>query len=292
LDALKLKHEPKVEYKVEEIPKVVEVKKKSSSSSSSEEVIEEEKNIKIEEPKIKIELKIDAVKSGNETETVSETQQDDNYFADLSKWEGYKGVYPRLIRVSGEKQDIDTTLIPCLPISVNRTDCFLLDCENKIFQLNNKGSMFEKRKANDVARSLNDERNGKCKVDVIDDGHDEEFWSILGGKPENLPENADTPNRPAELYHIGEHDGKVSYNKVGSGKGIKKSMLNTNDVMLLDTGFGLFIWEGKKCTPSEREHGMQFARRFVRESLRPPTYEITRCKEGGENELFALYCRN
>jgi len=283
----------KVEYKVEEVPKVVEVKK-SSSSSSSEEVMEDDKTIgiKIEEPKIKIELKVDAVKTGNETETVSEIKADDDYFADLSIWEGYKGVYPRLIRISGEKQDIDTTLLPCLPKSINRTDCFILDCENKIFQLNNKGSMFEKRKANDVARALNDERNGKCHVEVVDDGHDEEFWAILGGKPDSIPENADTPNRPAELYHIGEHEGKVSYNKLGTGKGIKKSMLNTNDVMLLDTGFGLFVWEGKKCTPSEREHGMQFARRFVRESHRPPTYEIIRSKEGGENELFKLYCKN
>jgi len=152
--------------------------------------------------------------------------------------------------------------------------------------------MYEKRKANDVARALNDERNGKCQVEVVDDGHDEEFWSILGGKPDNIPDNADSPNRQAELYHIGEEDGKVNYQKVGTGKNIKKSMLNTNDVMLLDTGFGLFIWEGKKCTPSEREHGMQFARRFVRESHRPPTYEILRSKEGGENELFELYCKN
>jgi len=279
LDALKLKPEPKVEVK------------KESSSSSSEEVIVivEEKNIKIEEPKIKIEVKVDAVKTGNET--VTETKDDDDYFADLSKWEGYRGVYPRLIRVSGEKQDIDTTLLPCLPISINRSDCFLLDCENIIFQLNNQGGMYEKRKANDVARALNDERNGKCRIEVVDDGQDEEFWAVLGGKPDNIPENADTPNRPAELHHIGDNDGKVIYEKVGTGKNIKKSMLNTNDVMLLDTGFGLFIWEGKKCTPSEREQAMQFARRFVRESKRPPTYEIVRSKEGGENELFELYCK-
>jgi len=60
--------------------------------------------------------------------------------------------------------------------------------------------------------------------------------------------------------------------------------------MILDTGFNIFIWEGKKSNKKERAFSQSAARKYCNQFNRPKQMEVVRCREGGENEIFTLFC--
>jgi len=154
--------------------------------------------------------------------------------------------------------------------------------------------MQEKNRAATIIKAIIDERNVKIDKEVIDLGHEtQEFWDALGGMPDDMPENHnDIPMEPAKLFHLFDDNGEMKFEMVGAGKEINKSILSTNDVMVLDTGFDLFVWEGKKSSKKEREFGQFVARKYCKDFNRPRSLEVVRCKEGGENEVFEIFCSN
>jgi len=176
---------------------------------------------------------------------------------------------------------------------MNKTDVFILDTQDKIFQYNGKGSMFEKNRAAAIIKAIVDERNIKIEKEVIDEGHDApDFWNILGGKPDDLPEESNEPLHAPQLFKLSDHSGEMVFEPLGQGKTIKKNLLSTNDVMVLDTGFDIFVWEGRGASKSEKAFAPQAARKYCRDFKRPRELEVFRRMEGGENEIFELFFPN
>jgi len=97
------------------------------------------------------------------------------------KPEEYK---PRLLHLKGKKK-VRLTQVDMVRGSLNGGDVFILDAGLHIFQWNGKkAGPMEKQKGAQTAKALQDERKGKPKLTVMEEGDkgEPEFWKHLGGE--------------------------------------------------------------------------------------------------------------
>jgi len=206
------------------------------------------------------------------------------------KPEEYK---PRLLHLKGKKK-VRVTQVDLSRDSLNSGDCFVLDAGLKIFQWNGKKSgPSEKQKGAQLSRGIGDERRGRAKIIVLEEGDKEaDFWKLLGG--EGPVKSAEEGGDDAEaektgvkvLFHLSDATGKMEFKQVGTGSGCKKSLLNSDDVFILDTGAEVFAWIGKGASADEKAKALGFAQDYLKNFNRPNYLPICRILEGAENTVF------
>jgi len=86
---------------------------------------------------------------------------------------------------------------------------------------------------------------------------------------------------------LSDASGMLTFTEVASGK-LSKSMLDSNDVFVCDTGAEIFSWIGKGASRQERDGALQYAQEYLNRYNRPAFLPITRILEGGENPVFDL----
>jgi gelsolin len=206
------------------------------------------------------------------------------------KPEEYK---PRLLHLKGKKK-VRITEVPLSRDSLNSGDVFILDGGLKIWQWNGKkAGPQEKQKGAQLSRAIVDERKGKPKINVLEDGDkDSEFWGMLGGMgavksaEEGGDDNEAEKSGTKALFHLSDASGKLEFKQVATGSACKKSLLNSDDVFILDTGAEVFAWIGKGASKDEKAKALHFAQDYLKNYNRPPYTPIARILEGGENEVF------
>jgi gelsolin len=198
---------------------------------------------------------------------------------------------PRLLHMKGSKQ-IRVTEVATSWKSLNNGDVFLLDAGLDIWQWNGKtAGINEKRKAQDIIQNLKKERNGRPKAVVLDDlENDEKFWKILGGKPEKGQIAAATSDdikveKVKILFELSDKTGKLVRTKVAEGA-VKKAMLKTEEVFLLDLGHTVYCWIGKGASAQERKNGIKVGTEYLGEAGRPAHTPVVRVLEGAEPKGF------
>ena len=67
------------------------------------------------------------------------------------------------------------------------------------------------------------------------------------------------------------------------------SKLKTSQVMMLDTGFQIFIWAGKASPIQDRTSAFTFAQSYLKKYKRPSVLPITRFNEAMEDRVFTDY---
>jgi gelsolin len=210
------------------------------------------------------------------------------------KPEEYK---PRLLHLKG-KRKVRVTQVDLAGDSLNSGDVFILDAGMDIYQWNGgKAGPQEKMKGAQLARALDDERKGMPKVHVFEEAHSGEeqkpFWTFLGGRPAKIKsaeeggsddeaEKGDTKR----LFRLSDASGSMKFEKVGEAGNVKRKLLDSSDVFILDTGAEVFAWIGKGASPDEKKKAMGFAQQYLTNFNRPAWVPITRVLEGGENEVF------
>ena len=181
---------------------------------------------------------------------------------------------PRLLWVKGSKKLNNVRVMQVEPkaTKMNHGDCFILDLGMKLFQFNGaKSGMWEKEKARETSVSIRSDRNGKPTLEVLDDdGNDGgDFWEAIHGKPSDIaeegPPDAEVRPRQRALFRCSDQSGKVLFSKVAQGA-LKKSMLKSNDVFIVDAGTDIFIWVGKKASKRERNQAMPLVEKFMKET--------------------------
>jgi gelsolin len=199
---------------------------------------------------------------------------------------------PRLLQFKGKKH-VKVTQVPLKRDSLNSGDVFILDAGLKIYQWNGKHSTpFERNKASQFCSSIESERNGLAKAHVIEEGdHNKHFWELLGGEGPIKELEAETiSSQPGVeekvLLKLTDQSGNISFTQVATGKNIKRNLLETHDVYILDTGYEVFAWIGKHASVGEKKVAMQFAHDYLIKHNKPPHLPIARVLEGGENEFF------
>jgi len=208
------------------------------------------------------------------------------------KPEEYK---PRLLHLKGKKK-VRITEVPLQRDSLNSGDVFILDAGLKIFQWNGKkAGPQEKQKGAQLSRAIVDERKGKPKITVLEEGDkDAEFWKMLGGEGaiKSAEEGGDdletdkSVTGSKSLFQLSDASGKMEFKQVATGSQCKRSLLDSNDVFILDTGAEVFAWIGKGASKEEKTKALSFAQDYLTKYNRPAFTPIARILEGGENEVF------
>jgi len=201
---------------------------------------------------------------------------------------------PRLLHLKGKKK-VRVTEVELSYKSLNSGDVFIADAGLNIYQWNgSKAGPMEKMKGAQLSRALSDERKGLSKVHVFEEnGKDlEDFWKLLGGSgpvqsAEAGGDDSEHENKTdKKLFHLSDASGKMEFKEIANGSNVKRSMLDTNDVFILDTGAEVFAWIGKGASVGERKSAMQFAQDYLLKFNRPLFMPISRVLEGGENNVF------
>eukprot|EP01111_Echinosteliopsis_oligospora_P001710 TRINITY_DN124_c0_g1_i1.p1 TRINITY_DN124_c0_g1~~TRINITY_DN124_c0_g1_i1.p1 ORF type:complete len:375 (+),score=121.39 TRINITY_DN124_c0_g1_i1:25-1125(+) len=199
----------------------------------------------------------------------------------------------KLLHIKGTKNNIRVKEVPLTSGSLNSGDVFILDAGTTIIQWNGSASgAMEKAKGASVAQAIEGERNGKAANRVVAETDDDaEFWKLLGGKGPVAAPIPDDPKqkKEGELHRLSDASGKMSFTEVAKGANIKRSMLDSNDVFILDTGSAVFAWVGQKASVGEKKKAMMFAQEYVNKANLPITTTVIRILEGGENEIFEEY---
>jgi gelsolin len=189
----------------------------------------------------------------------------------------------KLFRVRKTATGVQVQEVSCSKDSMNHGDVFILDAGKTIYVWEGKeASAFEKEAANIAAEKIEKERNGKATAthDI-----DEKFWEQLGGGGD-IKSAAEAGDRvpeatvgEGELYRLSDTNGTLSTTLVARGD-LGPGMLETNDVMMLDTSTEIFLWVGNGASPAEYRNALPTAMRFLKVNNRPTQTPIHVYKEG------------
>ncbi|KAM4695645.1 gelsolin isoform 2-T2 [Rhinophrynus dorsalis] len=208
----------------------------------------------------------------------------------------------RLLQVKGRRL-ARATEVPVGWESFNTGDCFILDLGNEIYQwCGSKANRFEKLKATTIAKDIRDnERHGRAKVYVMDEGMErEKMIEVLGEKPD-LPEGpsddlkADSSNRKlAKLYKVSNGSGSMAVSLVADENPFTQSALNSEDCFILDHGSDgkIFVWKGKNANLEEKKAALKTATEFISKMGYPKQTQIQVLPDSGETPLFKQFFKN
>jgi len=206
------------------------------------------------------------------------------------KPEDYK---PRLLHVKGTKKHIRVSEVPLSCDSLNLGDVFILDAGLTIYQWNGtEAAVAEKRRGNEVAKGIQDERNGRPKLVVMDGEEDvPPFWEALGGKKEIKSAAAGgADDKVVESVHRifkVEHpsSGGVAFTEVASGA-FSKSFLKSDGIFIVEVDATIFVWVGSGVLKAHKNEAFQAANQFLAQFNKPMTTAVIRVKDPTVNAQF------
>jgi len=204
---------------------------------------------------------------------------------------------PRLLQVKGHKR-ARLVEVPLDAKSVNSGDVFVLDLGLLIIQFNGKDSgLFERNKATEICRALDDERGSVPEVVVIDEFTKPEEWhkewvDRLGKGPYATAEQGGSDlafEKAAStlvLMRLSNASGKLEMTKVAEGTAVNRSMLDTKDVFIIDFGNEIFTWVGTGASREERKHGIDYALDYLKKNGKNEAIPITVTLQDHESDYF------
>ncbi|XP_074149052.1 gelsolin isoform X3 [Sminthopsis crassicaudata] len=221
---------------------------------------------------------------------------------------GFKHVVPnevvvqRLFQVKGRRV-VRATEVPVSWGSFNNGDCFILDLGNDIYQwCGTNSNRFERLKATQVSKGIRDnERNGRAKVHISEEGSEPEgMLKVLGPKP-SLPAGQDDTTkedaanrRLAKLYKVSNGAGTMAVSLVADENPFAQAALNSDDCFILDHGTNgkIFVWKGKQANAEERKAALKSASDFISKMNYPKQTQIQVLPDGGETPMFKQFFKN
>ncbi|CAL1531341.1 unnamed protein product [Lymnaea stagnalis] len=176
---------------------------------------------------------------------------------------------PRLLHFHGDKFGVKVKEIPRNPSNLDNTDVYILDLGLRLIQWNGSGSNKDERfKAQKYMQGIVEERSGKPKAEVLDEGsQDQEFTSYLTEQNEE-EHDFTAADRTVELFRLSDATGSLSFTLEKSGV-IKKSDFDTKDVFILDTKSEVFVWIGKETSESEKKKALVYAHSYLQKTDHP-----------------------
>jgi len=193
---------------------------------------------------------------------------------------------PRLFHLKG-KRNVRVQQVELKTSSLNDGDVFILDAGLTLYQWNgSEANKYEKAKGLEMITKINsDERGAKAKLVFLDAGKDDnpDFWKVLGGKAgvkkaSEVPSDDEVKESVTQLLTL---DGQV----LATGA-LERSALNTDSVLLIDSGTQVFVWVGKNAPKDQRAKSLELAGNFLKSQGRPDWTPTTRVAESGEPPAF------
>ncbi|KAG0311671.1 hypothetical protein BG000_006568, partial [Podila horticola] len=80
--------------------------------------------------------------------------------------------------------------------------------------------------------------------------------------------------------------GSLVFTKEGSGPEVTKSLLDSNDVFILDVGHEIFVWVGANANKEEHKNGLHYAQEYLKRENMPSHVPIAKVLEEGDHTMF------
>jgi len=210
---------------------------------------------------------------------------------------------PRLLHL---RQTLKKKHVRLTQVELNRNelcegDVFILDVGLKLYQFNAAhAGIMAKRQAGEICHSLKQERHSRPQLITVEQNEKssdaKEFWDFLGGVgPIKSAEEGrkwekdhhEFHGAPKRLLQVSDETGKMEMKVVAEGtRNIKRSLLNSRDIMILDSGSDIFVWVGTKSNHEEKKAALGFAQTYLSQYKRPAHIPIHKIFEHGVNEAF------
>lgn len=207
---------------------------------------------------------------------------------------------PRLLHLKG-KRDVRVMQTELSFRAMNDGDVFILDNGLTLYQWNGKNAnKYEKFKGLEMVTQIKDqERRGRPETIFLDQGVNchsaeaEKFWKILGGDSPiktaaEAGDDEEQKREPPQLFKVSDASGSLEVTPIATGK-MERSLLDENDVFVLDTSGELFVWVGKASTKNEKKNAMEYAAQYLKTNNRPAWCPITRLVQNGETPVFKSF---
>ena len=163
---------------------------------------------------------------------------------------------------------VRTVEVDCAASSLNSGDCFFaFDCaEMSTVVWNGRySSPEEQRSAATAASSM-----AAVKATIAEGSESEEFWAHLGGKADYFQGVVSEAEADAVRLFRCTKDATGKFKTAEVPNFSQQSLLDeTDDVMLLDTGNELYIWNGPDSNEAERKNARELASTYCQETGRP-----------------------
>ena len=216
--------------------------------------------------------------------------------------------YPvRLLQLKG-RRNVRVKQVETSAASLNEGDVFILDMGLNIYQWNGiECNKMEKAKALATCTMLRDDRGAKPVIHVIDSAasagaerptREQAFWEALGGYPEGGVASASAggddreeelkAKKEIKLFKISDASGEVTTELVASAK-LKRDMLSSDDMFILDTGTAIYVWTGKQASRNEKSQAFVIANSFLTKNDRPLWTPVSLVIDQGETAEFKSY---
>lgn len=199
---------------------------------------------------------------------------------------------PQLFHIKSVGNTLTVTSVPISSDSLNTGDVFVLDQGLKIYQWNGcKAAGTEKHKAMEFTSELKSERSGKPEVVVFDqdDSDATPFWDGIGGKgtikDEPSANRFEKVSGDKILLRLSNSSGKMEF-KEEAKNNLSLSMLDSNDIFIIDAASEVFVWIGSKSNVNEKSSSFKYAMDYVKKTGKKSYIPITRVVEGNENSSF------
>jgi gelsolin len=206
---------------------------------------------------------------------------------------GFRHVAPteyqtRLLRFCGSKKKVIVTEVPAVRGTLDSDDVFILDLGLEVYQWNGKKcNKDEKFKAVQYLQTLKSERSGKPNVETLDENEmspEDKFYSLLPpGEGPSKSVQSDPDFQPT-ILRVSDETGSLEMTEVSTGS-LSKSVLDSKDVFLVDTGKEFFCWVGSGASPAEKKNGMTYSHNYLMKTSHP-LIPVSVIKEGQESSAF------
>lgn len=212
--------------------------------------------------------------------------------------EGAKKFQKALILIKGERK-VYASQVPLSVASLNQGDCFVLDCGRTIFVwIGKESNKKEKFNACRYAQELRDEeRAGLATISFIETQDEEEefFYQLTGNRRiVQITKAGESDEKHDEilvlnLYRVKEDtSGNITMKETGS-QPLKRDDLDSDDVFILETGVGVYVWLGKQASRNEKDKALKDAQGFLSARQLNPNTPVKVVKEDLEPSEFKQY---
>jgi len=122
------------------------------------------------------------------------------------------------------------------------------------------------------------------------------FFKQLGGSPTDKIKTAAEGGTDDEaekattklMFRLSDASGSFKFTKEAEGASCNVKLLDTNDVFVIDAGYCVFVWVGKKATNNEKNNAIPYATQYLNDYKRPLSTPIVRVLEGAEFKEFLM----